>query len=332
MTVIISMGLNLSFGLTLSDLYDLSPQGELLRLDQAFSTFLKESEPDLAGRYQQACQQDLSLSEQSNLMVLLAPWIEDFIGELFNIRKAVSDLQSAHYKLAPLMTIKRHFVQRLAVKKYPDPCADDNSLGFPFEDELAFANQVLKWQDQGDSQELETAARYAAWATLTPEGQQRHGQGVLFKTPAKIGPQSSLIPNLVQNDQGAWCLPDNRLRKREGFNLTDPGFSRTQAFDHSHYCIHCHPQNKDSCSKGLALKAPSNPTLTGCPLEQKISEMNAVKAKGYTVAALAIICVDNPMVAATGHRICNDCMKACIFQKQEPVNVPEVLVTLILST
>ena len=26
----------------------------------------------------------------------------------------------------------------------------------------------------------------------------------------------------------------------------------------------------------------------------------------------------------TGHRICNDCMKACIFQKQDPVNIPQI--------
>ena len=32
--------------------------------------------------------------------------------------------------------------------------------------------------------------------------------------------------------------------------------------------------------------------------------------------------VDNPMCPGTGHRICNDCMKACIYQKQEPVNIP----------
>ena len=32
---------------------------------------------------------------------------------------------------------------------------------------------------------------------------------------------------------------------------------------------------------------------------------------------------DNPMLAATGHRICNDCMKSCIYQKQEPVNIPQ---------
>ena len=30
------------------------------------------------------------------------------------------------------------------------------------------------------------------------------------------------------------------------------------------------------------------------------------------------------MVAGTGHRICNDCMKSCIYQKQEPVNIPQV--------
>ena len=65
-------------------------------------------------------------------------------------------------------------------------------------------------------------------------------------------------------------------------------------------------------------------TLAGCPLEEKISEMNLVKARGYSLGALAIVAVDNPMCAATGHRICNDCMKACIYQKQEPVDIPQV--------
>ena len=30
------------------------------------------------------------------------------------------------------------------------------------------------------------------------------------------------------------------------------------------------------------------------------------------------------MCPGTGHRICNDCMKACVFQKQEPVNIPQI--------
>jgi NADPH-dependent glutamate synthase beta subunit-like oxidoreductase len=50
--------------------------------------------------------------------------------------------------------------------------------------------------------------------------------------------------------------------------------------------------------------------------------MNYLKACGFNIAALAITVIDNPMVAATGHRICNDCSASCIYQKQEPVDVP----------
>ncbi len=64
--------------------------------------------------------------------------------------------------------------------------------------------------------------------------------------------------------------------------------------------------------------------MAGCPLDEKISEMNLVKQQGYTLGALAIVTIDNPMAAGTGHRICNDCMKACIFQKQDPVDIPQV--------
>src|ERR1035441_10853743 len=52
--------------------------------------------------------------------------------------------------------------------------------------------------------------------------------------------------------------------------------------------------------------------------------MNVVKENGNSIGALAIVTVDNPMAAGTGHRICNDCMKSCIFQKQEPVDIPQV--------
>jgi NADPH-dependent glutamate synthase beta subunit-like oxidoreductase len=64
--------------------------------------------------------------------------------------------------------------------------------------------------------------------------------------------------------------------------------------------------------------------LVGCPLEERISEMNLARSRGYAVGALAIVAIDNPLCAATGHRICNDCMKACIFQKQEPVDIPQI--------
>ena len=125
------------------------------------------------------------------------------------------------------------------------------------------------------------------------------------------------------------------LRRREGFHLTDAGTDLVGALDQAHYCIWCHEQGKDSCSKGLKekgasgkgaasfKKSPFGVTLAGCPLEEKISEFHKVKTEGHVIGALAVIVVDNPMVAATGHRICNDCMKACIYQKQEPVDIPQ---------
>ena len=52
--------------------------------------------------------------------------------------------------------------------------------------------------------------------------------------------------------------------------------------------------------------------------------MHALRKRGDAIGALAIVIVDNPMCPGTGHRICNDCMKACIYQKQDPVNIPQI--------
>ncbi len=51
--------------------------------------------------------------------------------------------------------------------------------------------------------------------------------------------------------------------------------------------------------------------------------MHLARKRGDAIGALAIVIIDNPMCPGTGHRICNDCMKACIYQKQEPVNIPQ---------
>ena len=52
--------------------------------------------------------------------------------------------------------------------------------------------------------------------------------------------------------------------------------------------------------------------------------MNLLKSEGFSDRRAGDGAVDNPLVAATGHRICNDCMKACIYQKQEPVDIPQI--------
>jgi NADPH-dependent glutamate synthase beta subunit-like oxidoreductase/NAD(P)H-flavin reductase len=123
--------------------------------------------------------------------------------------------------------------------------------------------------------------------------------------------------------------PDRHRRRRDGFTLTDPRMDRRGVLSEIHYCVLCHERDKDSCSKGLrardgavsrnALGIP----LAGCPLDERISEMHLLRKSGDAVGALALVTLDNPMCAGTGHRICNDCMKACIYQKQDPVNIPQ---------
>jgi hypothetical protein len=162
----------------------------------------------------------------------------------------------------------------------------------------------MEWigQEPAHAAELDLAARYAAWALWSKEGRERHGHGVLFQIPVKTDP-ARLVPveTLETGGVAVMRLPESHQRQRQGFGLTDCGTDLIGALDEANYCIECHHQGKDSCSKGLIdrksgqyQKSPFGVALAGCPLEEKISEANTVKAAGHPVGALAIIAVDNP--------------------------------------
>ena len=328
--------MQLQFGIRFGDLYE---RDGLLRLDAAFLDFLGEADAALRERLCAARRQAPAAKEESDLLVALAPHVEDFIARLFGIEAQAQALAARHNELAPLYSVKRLFVQRRALHKVKpvdiaslDPDSVEKSLfAVPFT-ELDFARKVTQWQkdEAANADKLELAARYAAWAANTPEGRARHRSGVLFKAPRKLD-FMRLVPVHTETAEGFARHSLEHLRHRDGFGLTDHGTDLVGALDEANYCIWCHEQGKDSCSKGLKEKPPAEGfrktvfgvPLNGCPLEEKISEFHMVKTRGHPLAALGIIAVDNPMVAGTGHRICNDCMKACIYQKQEPVNIPQ---------
>src|SRR5271167_4751160 len=338
----------LKYGLSFADLYE---RDGLVRVDRAFVTHVAETDTALHHRLVRARRDPdgLGHAAESDLLVELAPHVEDFLGELFGIGEDVRALQARHHELAPLYSVKRLFVQRRAVKgvKEADAAALDGPglardldrlIGAPPDEpigpwERRYAEHVAKWleDEAGNAEALDIAQRYAAWATLSPEGRRKHRRGVLFKVPHRLDMHHLVPVETVERDGVTMLrLPEDDWRRRDGFALTDGGTDLTGALDQANYCIWCHNQGKDSCSKGLRekdhtfKKSVFGVALAGCPLEEKISEMNLVKARGNSLGALAIIAVDNPICAATGHRICNDCMKACIYQRQEPVDIPQV--------
>jgi NADPH-dependent glutamate synthase beta subunit-like oxidoreductase/NAD(P)H-flavin reductase len=338
----VTQSLALGFGLQFRDLY----QGDgLVRLDALFVSSLRARDTVLHDRLMaaRARPDDMTGKGESDLILALAPALEDFVAELFAIVPEMDQVKCRHDTLAPLYSVKRLFVQRRAAKKFSSEQAaalDGDALRAGLEPllggkltELLFAQRVDAWlkAETEHATALDLAARYAAWATHTPAGQRLHKAGVLFKLPHKVDPLH-LVPIETEVIDGVTMLklPESHRRARDGFALTDAGTDLTGALDHANYCIWCHNQGKDSCSTGLKEKSGDfkksvfGVTLAGCPLDEKISEMNLAEAEGHTLGALAIAIVDNPMCAATGHRICNDCMKACIYQKQEPVDIPQV--------
>jgi NADPH-dependent glutamate synthase beta subunit-like oxidoreductase/NAD(P)H-flavin reductase len=333
---------NLSSGIPIADLY--SREG-LARLDELFLQRLEQTYTDLHHRLILARRDPSALADKSRseLIIELAPHLEDFLGDQFGISRELAKLQARHHELAPLYAIKRKFVQRRAISGMTAEQAssiDGEAIAAKLEKRFAgpitersFADHVSRWLEAESqfTEEIDLAARYAAWATLSPAGRSKHKQAVLFKTPHKLD-FAHLVPveTLTSNSHASLRLPPDHWRQRDGFKLTDPGMDIVGALDQAHYCIKCHNQAKDSCSTGLRektgefRKSPLGVTLAGCPLSEKISEMNVVRQRGNPVGALAIVTVDNPMAAATGHRICNDCMKSCVFQKQDPVDIPQI--------
>ena len=187
---------------------------------------------------------------------------------------------------------------------------------------------VLEIDAAGDLLQVKAALRLLeAWSAA--EFYKKEKRWKAFKTPHALDYQNlvHLIHPIEKNPNVMRGL-DDELRKRDGFKLTDDRGTMRDALYEVDYCLICHERDKDSCSTGLHEKDGSvkrNPLgikSDGCPLDEKISEMHLLKKQGDSIGSLALVTIDNPMCAGTGHRICNDCMKGCIFQKQEPVNIP----------
>ena len=103
--------MKLGFGIAFADLYE---REGLLRVDAAFLGFL---DAGLRARLSAARSAPPAGKAESDLLVELAPQVEDFLARLFGIEAEALALAERHNELAPLYSVKRLFVQRRAMHK-----------------------------------------------------------------------------------------------------------------------------------------------------------------------------------------------------------------------
>lgn len=330
---------------TFQDLFN--PAG-LEQLDQDFIEFVKQRSPSTLLLLQHARQQLLKGKDYSDFIIEMAPLLEAFIIDVFGISADAHVLLARHHQLEPILKFKTDFVLKRVkrqLKQSPE-LADFSALHRALLSSLPSDSEdlelsVCEWglscleDAEQHTQALDLLLSWCVQAISTEAGRAVTADWVCLKLPEKLN-----FTNLVEVEQvdfhDAQCLqsPLDKQRQREGFELTDQRMSPKAVASEIHYCVYCHEKEGDFCSKGFPVKkgkpelglkqSPLNEPLTGCPLEEKISEMHWLKKQGFSIGALATVMIDNPMCPATGHRICNDCMKACIYQKQDPVNIPEI--------
>jgi NADPH-dependent glutamate synthase beta subunit-like oxidoreductase/NAD(P)H-flavin reductase len=340
-------------GFSYADLY--APE----RLRDLHDVFLREvgdTDPDLRRRwdaYRADPDAPRPAPEVSLLYVQLAPYLSRFVARMFGIEAEVRSLADATAEQDVLFRFKADFVRRrvLPLLKGGQPVAvtdDERALveglvraQHPSDGEMALARAGCLLLDReiaagksGDEMEqaavasaIEAMRRWCA-AHMHDDG---HRSWVVFKVAGNVDYFKLVEVEHPRADvPTAMTGPDRHLRRRDGFTLTDPRMTGREVLSEVNYCVLCHEREKDSCAKGLLTKGgkvqenPLGIPLEGCPLDERISEMHLIRKRGDAVGALALVTIDNPMCAGTGHRICNDCMKACIFQKQDPVNIPQI--------
>jgi NADPH-dependent glutamate synthase beta subunit-like oxidoreductase/NAD(P)H-flavin reductase len=332
---------------------DLFEPARLKELDGRFRAELEAADPALSARFEayRAGAATPTPPEESELLIAVARVLGRFVARLFHVETAHAALLARAEREQAIFRMK-HFVVRRASKKYPQdalPPAEPAALraevrrfcasAFPAlvaagDEELTIAlvlDALLAREKAGEkAEEIDLFERWAAVHRYLPEAHAAMAGWVSFHFPHFVDHDDLVplrrpdprLPNLTDG-------PTEHRRRRDGFALTDRRMSVREISSEVDYCLYCHEREKDSCSTGMhdkqgAVKRnPLGIKLTGCPLDERISEMHVLRRDGESVGALAMICVDNPMLPGTGHRICNDCMKGCVFQKQDPVNIPQ---------
>ncbi|MFT5687692.1 MAG: NADPH-dependent glutamate synthase beta subunit-like oxidoreductase/NAD(P)H-flavin reductase [Planctomycetota bacterium] len=346
---------------------DLHRAARLADLHGRFLDSLAAADQELSQSWAQHTAGELELTkpDESRLYIDVARHVSIFLAKLMGISNARSDRMAALLLRQRVHELGRGFLRKRVLKAKvegldaPDlrsraegwlkrlPGLD----GLDQSSEEFFAGRVLQLLDRKGVEYASGNEGASVEEVLTLLGQDlrlRLDAGdpevsawAFTKTLPKVDFEAGLVdfdredPDLPEAMTG----PASDRRRRDGFHLTDDRATTAEVLTEVDQCLFCHDREKDSCRHGLLEKKSEKLAkndlgieLGGCPLEQRISEMHQLYGDGDPIAALAMVMIDNPMCPGTGHRICNDCMKSCIFQKQEPVNIPQIETRVLVDT
>ncbi len=315
------------------DFDDLQTVEGLVRLDKCFLAVLQDQNPDLFTQLTGIrAGETLAAPAYSQFIMQLAPVLEGFIITALKIEKPIASLQEAYAQQDPIYAFKKYFVQRLArrrLKEAPDEqqWQDYNSWLalqcdhhlWQSDRELAVALYAHDVRENNKKEEEDKLALWCAGALTCSLAKKQVSTWTSFQLPQRI--DWSRLVATAESDvvYGAEQMPESQWAPRDGFDLVDSGMPMRKIGAECDYCVTCHEKEDDFCRQGFPInkKQDKNPkenalgrVLSGCPLDEKISEMIALRRGGHVVAALATIMIDNPLCALTGHRICNDCSQA----------------------
>lgn len=331
--------LQLAWNLPVSSLYDRSG---LNQIDTLFSDFIRQVDPDLSQVYAafvadpDAC----SAEAYDELIMAVSPILAHFILTLFGIDQ--DDAVDSATDITKIMAF-RHVCVLPAQRR-----------GYAPQSALPSAQVCHQWLCEAVGQ---TEPSEAVVATFVQEAELTQDQEVLrrvqdwcFYVVTGVLPDTltqSWYSFWVPKRLGEWLVEvrqgehdchvqSSQMQpyQREDFRLVDTAMTPEAIALQSDYCKICHPKGVDYCRSGFYQnkKDPNQgfktsregEVLSGCPLDEKISPMHAFMNQGMPLAAWIAVMIDNPMCPATGHKICNDCIQSCIYQKQEGVDTPQV--------
>ena len=308
----------------------------------AFLSYMQEHNPDTFSAYQELHTANITGIRLSQILIDTSIVLESYLQNFISDSIGFSSIKSALQKEQLVIRAKADFTKKALIRRRGQTLGEDaiNDIDSAFSEllnalsiehtndkELDFSSIVIALMSQEEEQKDLLDKAEILYFSMR---EQNMISDWISEFSGKKLDFDHLEHAIVSDKDGITTYDAHHHRKRDGFALTDRRGTRREVTKQIDYCMICHEREKDSCSKGIhekdgsIKKNPLGVETKGCPLDEKISEMHFLRREGYPLAALAMVMLDNPMCAGTGHRICNDCMKGCIFQKQEPVNIPKI--------